>query len=305
MMVTGLDEDDWNALSGRGMPAVVTRMPSDRGGYGALWHATWPDGATAVLKIGRDRVRAARELDAYRVFSSNPETPRLLGSLETANHVVLLLEDLSPWVAGDILEGVATERALLAVATLGRLHARHHDTRPLDWPARPPRWRVTSQETIQAFVDRYPHPWAMAALPQLPASVERYRPVLDALSLTIIHGDAHLDNWMFHPTAPRAVLLDWEAARLAPGVVDLARFLMEGVHADVRRAATDELIAAWRDAAGATDDLEGLRAGIWYGIDGMVPYHATVDLDALSPRMRAVHRQCVRQALDVAADLLW
>lgn len=306
MSGTRLTHSQWRALSHRGPPANVTPLPDDRGMYGALSHVRWADGDAAVLKVGTDRARGARELLFYRTVAPSPEHPRLLGALETPDQVILLLEDLCSWIPGDILEGVPPARAEQAVAALGRIQARHRGRSPTGWKIAAPSWRATTPATIEVFLDRYPNDWARAALPGLPAAIERHRPELSSLGHTLVHADAHLDNWLFDPNAPRAVLIDWETARLAPGVIDLVRFLVEGVHAETRREGQDTLIARWchETEVAEADALRSVRAALWWTLDAMLPHHATVELASLQPRMRRVHEHCVHQVLDAAEDLL-
>ena len=66
------------------------------------------------------------------------------------------------------------------------------------------------------------------------------------------------------------------------------------------------LLARWGQEVGVleTEARRWLRAAFWWTLDAMVPYHATVDLEGLAPRLRRVHEHCVVQVLDAAANLL-
>lgn len=283
-----LSADTWQALAGRESPAL-SPLGSARGMSAALWLARWPDGHSGVLKVSRRRDRGAGELRFLRHAPPSPHLPRLLGSVEEADRILLLLEDLTEATPGDILAGIPAPEAAAMFRALRTIHALPTP----DWPHTPPRWRAGTIEHVPAFVERYPHPFA-ARLQDLPAQVARHQPILAGLPVSILHSDCHLDNWMFDP---QPVLIDWETARTGPPIIDAVRLLMEGVSTAVRREAGDALLAAWgRDTA-------GLAAAVWYSLNAMIPHHATIDLEALSPRMHAVHARCAVQALDLAADL--
>jgi hypothetical protein len=304
LMSSPLHSSEWHRLSPRGDPVSVCPMPSDRGRYASLWHVRWADRTTAVLKIGNDIDRSGREHRFYSDVAPSHEHPSMVGSLKGSERIVLLLEDLTALRSGDILVGATPDEALHAVTALGGIHARHWGRGPMGWPAAAPRWRGTTIEVVHAFLERYPHDWALQTLTRLPTAVESQRAVLSSAPLTLVHADAHLDNWMFDSN--RAVLIDWETARMAPGVIDLVRFLMEGVTTETRRASQDELITHWRRTTGCADldTRRWLRAAVWWTLDAMLPHHATVDLTALPPRMRVVHQQVVAQALNAASDLI-
>ena len=269
-----------------------------------LWRATWAGEHTVVLKISHNRDRGQRELDFLRMQPPSADTPRLLGAVEEAARVLLLIEDLGDAVAGDILTGLSADQALASVALLGRVHAQHWGRPPTGWTDAAPRWKDCTDLDISQFIERYPHPWAQARLPRLAEAVAAQRPVLAAIPRTLQHADAHLDNWMFRP---EPVLIDWETARYGPAIVDLVRFLMEGVHTHQRRACQPELLARWRESVPdvSAETLDAwLRAGVWYSLNAMLPHYASIDLDALSPRLRQVHNHCAMQGLELAADLV-
>ncbi|MFT5686548.1 MAG: hypothetical protein ACI8RZ_007504 [Myxococcota bacterium] len=283
-----LSAETWHTLAGRPPPHRAP-LGGDRGMSAALWRVSWPDGHTAVLKISRKRDRGAGELRFLRHAPPSPHLPRLIGAVEEADRVILLLEDLSDATPGDILVGVPASVAVETFAALGTIHALSVP----DWSHMPPRWHPGTIDHVPAFTARHPHPFADRLL-DLPAQVARHQSILAALPVGVLHSDCHLDNWMFREVP---VLIDWETARVGPPIIDAVRLLMEGVSTSVRREAGGTLLAAWGR------DTSGLAAAVWYSLNAMIPHHATIDLEALTPRMQAVHERCAVQALDLAADL--
>jgi aminoglycoside phosphotransferase (APT) family kinase protein len=63
----------------------------------------------------------------------------------------------------------------------------------------------------------------------------------------VAHGDYRLDNMMFgvEPSAPPISVIDWQACRLAPPLVDAAIFLGACVSPDDRRAHEKDLISRY------------------------------------------------------------
>ncbi|MGV0791408.1 phosphotransferase [Mycolicibacterium sp. XJ1819] len=67
---------------------------------------------------------------------------------------------------------------------------------------------------------------------------------------TVIHGDTHLGN-TFGLGDDGVGLLDWQVLYRAPGMRDVAYFLVTSVPAEVRRAHTDEFLQTYLDALAA------------------------------------------------------
>lgn len=292
----------WRELSAVGVPDDIQQMPGDRGMSADLFRVRWRE-ASAVLKISRNPRRGAREGEALRHLEGTSDAPRLLGALFESDRTLVLLEDLGGCEPGDILVGVSAERALEVTRLLGRIHgSRWGGPVVAGWAVGPPVWKTTTADDVEGFLAQYSHAWG-PNLRKLPAMRDRFAPMLADVPVTLTHADAHLDNFMFRPDP---ILIDWETARYAPGVIDLVRFLMEGVHSGVRRSIHHDLTEEWRRAVPGVSHgrlAEWLQAACWYSLNAMVPHHATVDLDALPPRMRRVHVHCAQQALDLAADL--
>ncbi len=153
-----------------------------------------------------------------------------------AERGVLILEDIAPAEQGDVLYGCTDEQAESVVRVLARLHGGSRSvTNDADragvprWMAQPmesDRWR----ERLARARVRFPEVLAPSALLllDLPERVEDAGSVLSQGPASWLHVDAHLDNALFRANGT-AVLIDWCNAAMGPPVVDLTRFLAEGV----------------------------------------------------------------------------
>lgn len=91
--------------------------------------------------------------------------------------------------------------------------------------------------------------------------LEDVRPLVAALGagpVTLTHGDLATVNMAFE--GDDLVLLDWAMPTAAPGALDVARFLAGC--AQVVAAGRDELLAAYRDAAGPAYDERSMRLAL-------------------------------------------
>jgi hypothetical protein len=80
--------------------------------------------------------------------------------------------------------------------------------------------------------------------------------------VTLAHGDLATVNMA--PVDDRLYLLDWALASAAPGALDVARFLAGCAH--VVDVENDELIAVYREAAGAAYDERSMRLALLSGV---------------------------------------
>ncbi len=249
-----------------------------------------------MLERGRHELRVLTQL-------APACAPRLLAHGEDPElGVLLLLEDLTDAEPGDILAGASEDQARAAVEVLGRLHA----TRWPDLSAwRRPRPAYAPEAlgaAVEVFCERHGralHPTLRRLAEQVPAALD----VLANAPQTLVHSDAHLDNWLF---GERTVLIDWQTARAEAGVLDLCRFLLEGPKVQTRRRVQAELLEVWREATGASAaQLDSwLRAALWRSLASLIPHHAALNLDTLSRGAAAVHQRCAEQALALVEDLL-
>ena len=300
-----LSESTWHTLIGAPLPLpTVEPLKTGRGISAELFVLRWADDQTGVLKISHAREDGARELKFLRTLRGSPDVPRLLGAVVQTRRILLLLEDLRAATPGDMLIGATPAQAIDAIDLLGRLHSAWWDAPPPGWTFTPPRGTPATAADCEQFIARYPHPWAVANLRQLPRTAARMVPALAAIPPGLMHADAHLDNWMFRP-AP--ILIDWESVRVGPSIVDVIRLLVEGLLTETRRQMQAELLERWRVAVPDVDrdTLQGwLRAGLWYTINAVVRHHGSVDLSVHAARMVQAHHQCAWQVMDMAADVL-
>jgi len=184
---------------------------------------------------------------------------------EATGDFVLVLEDMAPAAQGDQITGCDVDKAHAAVTELARLHG--------------PRWDDPSLSEYE-FLQRRSGPedaaqlvglWNMF-LPGFTATYASYlsgeaRDVLDRFGprlvdwvegrsgpRTVTHGDYRLDNLLFATPAggPPVTAVDWQTPGHGPPVADLAYFCGAGLLPADRRAAEDDLLAAYRGAL--TDD---------------------------------------------------
>jgi hypothetical protein len=107
------------------------------------------------------------------------------------------------------------------------------------------------------FADVVPRDVADAVLGLL----DDERPLVEALAagpVTLTHGDLATVNTAFE--GDDLVLLDWAMPTAAPGALDVARFLAGC--AQVLDATRDDLIAAYRHAAGPAYDGRSMRLAL-------------------------------------------
>ncbi len=178
--------------------------------------------------------------------------------LETSEFV-LMMEDLSPAVQGDQLEGITLAQAKLAVDEAAKLHASHWGHDELDelaWlqdsSAAP---KMISQELVAGFWDGFRERYK----DDVPAD---YFEIGDAVVRTygderfaykgprcLTHNDFRPDNMMFGTKDggyPLAVV-DWQSLGYGCGQSDLSYMLSGSLPRDVLRANEDALLKQYHD----------------------------------------------------------
>ncbi|WP_130443024.1 phosphotransferase family protein [Kribbella rubisoli] len=201
-----------------------------------------PGSIPDVLQMFESEVRFYREIAPV----VGVRVPECYQAESGPDGTLLVLEDLSDWVAG--AEPAAAARVLR------ELHDRWAGR--ADWG-----WLRPVGAGEQLVADLYDRSWpALAGRSDLSASVRSFgerlvgrvveaeRAVGQAGVLTLAHGDASAQNMRTGPDGVVA-LLDWEDVSAAPGVLDLAWFLVSSVEPE-----------RWPEALSAYGTSEGLGA---------------------------------------------
>jgi hypothetical protein len=205
-----------------------------------------PGSIAAALDIFRSEIRFYREIAPVIGI----RVPACYRAEEHENGTLLVLEDLSAWQPG--ADPVAAAR------TLARMHDRWAGKAADRWP-----WLRPVGAAADLVEDLYTRTW-----PALEARSDLDGPVRDLARrlvgevtaseyaiasvgpLTLVHGDASAAN-MRTSESGEVALLDWEDVSAAPGVLDLAWFLVSSVEP----GGWDAAIVAYGSAAGLADVL--------------------------------------------------
>ena len=254
---------------------------TSKGISGSRVYRVWFGGHDAVLKVTDPEAppwvlqRARRELSFYHTLASQVplRAPELLGSCDdgvVGPCLLLARYDPTPppaqWPADD-----ATEVA----RQLARLHASFWGaTRQLaayTWLRRPPahtdeeaiihardEWRALGRSgrfSALFSTDTYlALDSALACIPTLDTAIQ-------ALPVTLYHGDCHVGNLLRDPQG-RFVWTDWSEVGIEVGPTDLS-FLIQRANAEGARFSVDELSAAYHnqlvEATGQAISLDVIR----------------------------------------------
>jgi len=193
-----------------------------------------PGSIPAVLKMFESEVRFYREIAPV----IGVRVPACYQAEKNADGTLLVLEDLSDWTPGaEPAAGAAAMRSLHD-RWVGRAHQQ--------WPWLRP---VGAGEDLVA--DLFDRVWPeLAVRSDLSAPVREVgerlagnvmvaeQDVASAGELTLAHGDASAQNLRTGPDGEVA-FLDWEDVSAAPGVLDLAWWLVSSVEPDRWREAVD------------------------------------------------------------------
>lgn len=252
--------------------------------------------------------RCAREVQFYRLI--RPEcAPDLYYAAvdEDRRRVVLLLEDVSGGLQGDLLRGGSVADVMLAIDAIARLHAQWWDRRPpggFERLWRGPRpWQARYASQAERFLDSYSDcvPAGFAELVrQLQPSLAAVADAFFARQRTLTHGDLHLDNLIFDRRRRDrpVVLLDWQTASVGVPVWDVALLVFDSLTVEVRRKAEDELFDRYvtqlarhgvRDY-GLEELRRDCRLALLLWLAGTVGWLTTLDEDELTEREVALRR---------------
>ena len=184
--------------------------------------------------------------------------------------MVLLLEDLTDYRAGDQTRGCTVTEAELALDAVARLHAATwHAERREDlawWPtiegplysgaigAAAANVFATTMQNFSSFV----HPDVVAAGERYTAAIPELHRRMAQGPQALIHGDYRLDNFMFgtRPDQRPFVMLDMQAPIVTKAVHDVGYLLSQSLDVEARRASEHQLVQQYHAALvghGVTD----------------------------------------------------
>jgi hypothetical protein len=228
-------------------PSVIVKLPSSDAGSRQMG---------ASMGIYESEVRFYHEI-APQLGGAVPAM--YWGDVEPASgRFTLVIEDLLPRASvGDMVGGGTLAQAELAVGALAELQA--------------PIWNAPAlSELAWAGLERTEMLFG-AVHPAIDAFVERFGDRLDAGHLelarrlgpkaagsaqklwhapwVIAHGDYRLDNMMFGCTddARPITVIDWQASRLGPPLLDVAIYLGSCMSIEQRRSEQDRLLHLYHD----------------------------------------------------------
>ncbi len=224
----------------------------------------------------RDVEKVSKEIAYYRELAPRmpnpPSVPCYAAGYDAqteASHLLLLdfSATHSPCVDPD-----HPRNPQRAVQALARLHACWWDSPLLEGAVigLPTRERIEANwadgtRRTEAFVamlgDRLRRPWRETYARVLRSLPNLYQRHLSGRDLTLVHGDAHLGNFMFPRTmaSDEAYLIDWQFWHATIGGTDLAFMMAAKWEPDLRRRRERPLLRLYHD----TLLKQGVRGYAW------------------------------------------
>ena len=216
------------------------------------------------------RLRAAeREIRFYREISPRTGVPTaiLYYAATDGPRYVLLLEDLAPASAGDVVAESPPQQLQAALSCVASMHARWWNRKELSSLGWIPVFEeltatrhAISREAWPEFVDRYEGrlPREFKKVGQgIMNSLNHVRESLSQVPMTLLHGDFRPDNVMFAEAGRKepVALVDWQVMVRGPAVADVAYYLMSASSRESRREIEMSILRRYQatlTAAGVT-----------------------------------------------------
>ena len=255
----------WPAV---GSPGVrLARIGAEYGQMGTLYRAVFEPPpshrpSSMVVKFSEDLREAEQEMGFYRDFGPRflPNTAHFYAGRADPERgrAVLCLEDLTSAVQGDAERGATLEQMHAIAEVVGKIHGDAWGRaspgahawlsewepirgNPSDMHEKAARFLARHGEKLDARQRRLVTGLGSALI----SACER----LSRHPQTLVHNDLHLENILFTgPDARQPIILDWQTVCLGPGVVDVARTLVECVSVEARRRCQGEVVARYVDA---------------------------------------------------------
>jgi len=191
---------------------------------------------------------------------------------------LILLEDMSPAVAGDTIRGITGDFALEFVRLISNIHASWWNRAEL----------TIINEKLPRFGTSFGVGYASALLDHSDLIAPYGRSTLklanklthDLQSLwdsqwlgeqTIVQWDSHASNVM-HPSGGEGdwSLLDWQNCVVGSGIWDVTRFCILSLPVEVRRSIEEEIVATYTDALAARG-IQVSYGSLWSSYQHFMP----------------------------------
>jgi aminoglycoside phosphotransferase (APT) family kinase protein len=177
-------------------------------------------------------------------------TPRCYyGDTDDDFESIIIMEDIQGYVLGDQAAGCTRHQAEALLSELASLHGPLWDS--VDGPPFDQVPVHRSKEHGDNYANFAPSMWAATAAnhpqlipPELAASRQRFLDAIVPLQewissspRTFVHGDFRLGNLMFSETSSDSpvVVIDWQTAQRAKGIIDVAYLLSQNIEIADRR----------------------------------------------------------------------
>jgi len=302
-------ELDYDGDASEAPLSVVVKLPSAEPGNRQIGIA---------MGLYENEVRFYREIAPQAGIT----VPRLhWGDVEPpTGRITLVIDDLTTCAeVGDMIATATPEQAELAFAELVKLQAplwNEPRLRSLPWLADSSRAQMLF-DSVAPAVEAFKAAYGDRLEPEHVALVERLGPRASTWParalvdpLVVVHGDFRLDNMLFG-TAPEAApisILDWQACRLGPPLLDHSIFLGSCMRPEDRRVHERDLLRGYHQ--GVID--AGVRGFSFedclesYRICSLYPFLLTVSMSmflAHTDRDRDVWTQLLRGSAELVYDL--
>jgi Phosphotransferase enzyme family len=256
----------WQPLSARGWTTRMARLAviydaPEAGLPATLVTKSAAQDASTRAFFGRFY---AREVAFYqRVASEVPlRVPRCYyAAYEPTTHAhILLLEDIAPVEADDLLRGVSVDVAAAYTRGIAALHAHwwEHDRLAglmRDFPAHGGRFAEGYAEALPrglAVMRPFLTPTTAILATALQRHLQARWDAQQAAPRTLMHWDAQAANFL-RPARAGAVgaVVDWQNCAVGRGIWDIARFCVMSLPPAARRAAQADLVALYAETLSA------------------------------------------------------